>query len=831
MTSGGSSGAGASVTVSNSPATGRHNMNTNIHGIPSSQDQSISRHITPESSNYEKDGLMKRKMDSMDPTDSDYLSQNKIPKIETNSSPQTNSSKISGRALSTENINHLGSMSGGCVKLEMKPELKQESDTDPSSLHSHQRRMMSPMMNPDENFLEGLGGAGGESALTTEQQQPPVDPKTDKHKTNTAAKIRTALEASGLAGNLTPEDLQTLKRLNEIAKSTGLSQEQKSNEASQLLKNNPNVSRLLLKLRTSKNMENKDGPAIGQIGPGGPGGQPNGQLGPNSGRSPGPAAGMQGRASPATNPMPPSYSNYGQQQQQQQNNNNNYYLGTAGQTGGPGSPGYYRGGPGGFVPGADMQHMAGPGAGHMRPMMPSDMGPGGYAGNFGPMGPVRGGNNMYGPGMGPAMMERMHPSHMNMGPRTMYIRDRNTGMLMPDYGPGAMMGPRSGGPGPGFVPGNVPPPYISPGGYHPNQHGMMASPRRMVSPMMAQGGPAGGHYGDMGPGGPSTGIQRPNNSLYPMNHDYDGFNGGSGPGPMPVGNNFREFRENSSSSSGGGGMLGQKFPVNDYNNSSPRPGPGPIPPHTGSQLRARLSQPGPAGSGVTSGGSELANRLLHGKPPSDQHQQANNFEYNNINNFQNGNNLLKAGSEALFDEIDNSQFDYSNSLDNTNECRSSQNYNLDNNDFIDDQAFDTWKNSAATNEVRSTMLRKLSTAIESSQTIPPTEAAKLAHQIENKAFSVAGSLSDYQTGIAHHLAKIFSQSKAAAAQVNPEEVPDSTTWQDQGCAPSNSSPDSSQSYSMAPAAAGQPAQPAGSSSKSEGGPHFPSDTTLNCFQV
>ena len=58
-------------------------MNTNIHGIPSSQDQSISRHITPETSNYEKDGLMKRKMDSMDPTDSDYLSQKKIPKITT----------------------------------------------------------------------------------------------------------------------------------------------------------------------------------------------------------------------------------------------------------------------------------------------------------------------------------------------------------------------------------------------------------------------------------------------------------------------------------------------------------------------------------------------------------------------------------------------------------------------------------------------------------------------------------------------------------------------------------------------------------------------------
>ena len=87
-------------------------------------------------------------------------------------------------------------------------------------------------------------------SLTTEQsQQTPVDENDKQQKTNTAAKIRTALEASGLAGNLTPDDLQTLKRLNEIAKSTGLSQEQKSREASTLLKNNPNVSRLLLKLR------------------------------------------------------------------------------------------------------------------------------------------------------------------------------------------------------------------------------------------------------------------------------------------------------------------------------------------------------------------------------------------------------------------------------------------------------------------------------------------------------------------------------------------------------------------------------------------------------
>ena len=76
----------------------------------------------------------------------------------------------------------------------------------------------------------------------------------DKQKTNTAANIRVALEASGLAGNLTPEDLQTLKSLNQIAKSTGLSLEQKTTEACQMLKNDPNMSRLLLKLRTGKSV-------------------------------------------------------------------------------------------------------------------------------------------------------------------------------------------------------------------------------------------------------------------------------------------------------------------------------------------------------------------------------------------------------------------------------------------------------------------------------------------------------------------------------------------------------------------------------------------------
>ena len=89
---------------------------------------------------------------------------------------------------------------------------------------------------------------------------------------NTAANIRVALEASGLAGNLTPEDLQMLKRLNQIAKSTGLSLEQKTSEASQLLKNNSNMSRLLLKLRTGtgksvgpKGDQEEGGPVSGGV--------------------------------------------------------------------------------------------------------------------------------------------------------------------------------------------------------------------------------------------------------------------------------------------------------------------------------------------------------------------------------------------------------------------------------------------------------------------------------------------------------------------------------------------------------------------------------------
>ena len=107
------------------------------------------------------------------------------------------------------------------------------------------------------------------------------------------------------------------------------------------------------------------------------------------------------------------------------------------------------------------------------------------------------------------------------------------------------------------------------------------------------------------------------------------------------------------------------------------------------------------------------------------------------------------------------------------------------------------------------MLRKLATAIESNQLTSPGEASRIAQDIEAKAFAAANCETDYQQGIAHHLAQIFSQSKSGP----DSESPDSTTWQEPPSGqPAHSSPDSS-------------------GGKTAEGPHFPSDTTLNCFQV
>ena len=113
-------------------------------------------------------------------------------------------------------------------------------------------------------------------------------------------------------------------------------------------------------------------------------------------------------------------------------------------------------------------------------------------------------------------------------------------------------------------------------------------------------------------------------------------------------------------------------------------------------------------------------------------------------------------------------------------------------------------------------MRKLTTAIESSQNISSGEASKMANDIENKAFANADKEPVYMHSIAQHLAKIFSQSKAN------EETPDSTTWQDQPSGASNSSPDSSQSSA--------PTSSTTTITKSDNS-HFQTDTTLNCFQV
>ena len=95
---------------------------------------------------------------------------------------------------------------------------------------------MDPSPNPTWSSPSPLGTRSvpkqqEEVSLTSSASLSSFTDETDKQKCDaTAARIQGALEASGLSGNLTSEDLQTLKRLNEIVKSTGLTQEQKSGE-------------------------------------------------------------------------------------------------------------------------------------------------------------------------------------------------------------------------------------------------------------------------------------------------------------------------------------------------------------------------------------------------------------------------------------------------------------------------------------------------------------------------------------------------------------------------------------------------------------------------
>ena len=667
----------------------------------------------------------KRKMEGDSSGDLGYLGNpSKVPKIEskTPGSPQLLTSSLS-------------QMSGG-IKTEIKSELDSVDNVcgGRAGVHVSGGNTGAPSFScSDETFLLDKSGATAETPVDKERLNKPSP------NNSAAAKIRLALEKSGLSGNLTSEDLQTLKKLNEIAKSTELSQEAKSSEASQLLKNNPNVSRLLLKLRAEK--KPGDGVNTGQY--------------PSSGQ-------FSGQQSA------PSYNaNYAGGHQPQPNNNNNNYYQQQQQQQQPGPGGQWQHPQQQQQPGSPYYGQA---PGHMGRMgHDGGMGPG-YSGNY--MSPVRGGN-MY-PGQESGMM--MHPGIGGMSsPRTYMIRDRQTGMLMPGFpgGPGPVMGARAGG-----YHAGVPPPYMSPNsGYH--HPGMMAR-GRMMTPMVTPG-----------PGSPYD--QRHAGPVY-SGHEYDNSFPAPAAAPPPFSrDNFRDQSMMRSSEFRAGGQQS-------------------LPPHTGvSQLRERLSRPGPSINNSLSGGSELAHRLMHGKPGDPPPGYLPPADNTHNNAFTNGNNL-KAGSEALFDEINNTPFEYFNSFENTNDNQSSQtNYNIENNEAASGQMGVQWKNSPATQDVRNTMLRKLSTAIESNN-IPAQAATKLAHDIELKAFGVANSENEYKSEIAHHLAKIFSSQSKTTDQ--SDTCPDSTTWQEPASGqPPNSSPDSSFNNDNA------------------AGSHFQSDATLNCFQV
>ena len=663
------------------------------------------------------------------------------------------------RASSVGNLRSMsmGGMSGGIVKTE-------DGATQPNKL-------MCGLPIKVEG-AEEEGGSEGYSEGRPDQHQLQGGEGQDKQKSNaTAARIRGALEASGLSGNLTSEDLQTLKRLNEIAKSTGLTQEQKSGEASQLLKNNPNVSRLLLKLRTEKN--NQAGPT--------------GRVGPMATRAP---EGSHMGLAPAMGGMEPGYPGM-QSQARPQGPGSMVYGGPAGYGGpqGPGSavyrspgghqwaqgsPGpqdsYYRGGMVPGVPGRgghmammqDMGHM-GPQPGmRMHPEMVGPGGPGAYgAGGYtGAMGMRMPGGHMY-TNMGP--MDRMGGRMMPMeGPQTMYV-NRQTGMM---YQRDSMMTASRGGPPPGY--GAGPQSYMQ-GSFHP---GMMsrAGPVDRLAP-----GPR-SPYGAVAPGISAARGQ----AMYagsPQGAGHGGFEsfGGQG-GDMTGRGRWEEGREN---------LL----------TSMPRVSPQPLPPVSESQLRARLS-----GVTTTTGAtqnSELANRLMTGKTYDQAGYGPNRTLAGQQPQFQDN-------TESLFEEINNSQF-----LTNTSPYSGGK---FD--DFSPEKIGGSWKESQNTNSLRSGWLRRLSTALETSANINSPDAAnRMAAGIEEKAFQNADTEANYTNNIAVQLARIFSRSKEATPTSSR---PDSTSWPEDGAGGGKSGPSStSPNYGPTPTSQG----------------HFHTDTTLNCFQV
>ena len=699
----------------------------------------------------------------------------KMPKMEAAGVKEEPGLARSGSLSNLRNLSSVGVMSGGTVKTEDDP--------------------LAPSGGPGFKSESGLDEAGERLVGGEGQQETPVEP--DKQKCHaTAARIRGALEASGLSGNLTSEDLQTLKRLNEIAKSTGLTQEQKSGEASQLLKNNPNVSRLLLKLRTEKNIQNQNSGMGRGTGP--------------LGRVPegvGMAAGGGGRMEPAyptmqgTRPVNPTGGVYGQAGYGGPGMPGPVYRGQMPPGGqwGHGHPaqqgpqdGFYRSVHGGMGRGNQMgmMEMNPMGQQGMR-MHPEMMGPGGSPVGYGGGGYTdphgmrmmrMPGAHMYSNHMGGAgPMERMSGSRvggpMDRAPGTVYM-NRQTGMTMYQEHPGSMpnMTGMNSRPPPGYSASSVGSPYIPSGNFHPGQMirgepGMSPGPRSPYAGMVpGMQRPVSGGYGSPQGAGGQGGQQGAQGG-------FDTFQGGE----MGARGRWEEpgGREN---------LL----------TSMPRGSPQPLPPVSESQLRARLS--GVTTTSSSNPSSELATRLMAGKNFESSYQGAQG-QPRIVGPASSAPGMHEASPESLFDEINNSQF-----LQNT----ATNNYAGKFEEFASEKAVGSWKESQNTNDLRSSWLSRLSKALETSANINSTEAAgRMAGDIEEKAFQSADTEAAYANNIAVQLARIFSQQSKGCQQGGEGSTsrPDSTSWKEESqAAPSSTSPDFGTNT------------------------HFPTDTTLN-FQV
>ena len=590
----------------------------------------------------------------------------------------------SGSLSNLHNLSSVGAMSGGTVKTEVDSKLgmgsKNESGLDESA--------------------EGLAAGEG-------HQETPVEP--DKQKCHaTAARIRGALEASGLSGNLTSEDLQTLKRLNEIAKSTGLTQEQKSGEASQLLKNNPNVSRLLLKLRTEKNIQNQN---LGVVrGTGALGRVPEGVgmvAGGGGGRMEPAYPTMQG-----TRPVNPTGGGYGQTGYGGPSMPGPGYRGQMPQGGqwGQGHPaqqtpqeGFYRGVQGGIGRGSQMGMMEmNPMAQQGMRMHPEMMGPGGPSVGYGGGGYTdphgmrmmrMPGTHMYNNHMGgTAPMERMSGMSSRVGgpmdraPGTVYM-NRQTGMTMYQEHPGAMtnMSGMNSRPPPGYGASSVGGSYIPSGNFHPGQmmrgeQGMSTGPRSPYGGMVpGMQRPVSGGYGS--PQGAAGQVVQQG-----AQGGFDTFQGGE----MGARNRWEEpgGREN---------LL----------TSMPRGSPQSLPPVSESQLRARLS--GVTTTSSSNPSSELATRLMVGKNfESVGGYQGSQGQPRIVGTPNSAPGMHESSPESLFNEINNSQF-----LQNT----ATNNYAEKFEEFASEKAVGSWKESQNTNDLRSSWLSRLSKALETSANI------------------------------------------------------------------------------------------------------------------